>query len=392
MTGARILSVRSLMDEAEARAGTHEWGDPGFTAALGLLLDSCAETAALTQDGWDVLRRTMLRHLGNRLGLQPHLVAKELETPRGQALVVTGLPRTGTTLVHNLLAQDPGWRYLRLWEALRPAACAGARSGAERSRMEHELLSQADTWLARLDALVPGFGAIHPTTAAGPEECDTLLQNSFASLHFDDMWSAEAYSRWLHGSALHAEYHYYALQLGVLASADELTRPWLLKSPGHLGHLDALAKALPGAVVLWCHRHPVEAVASWASLIRAVRSPHTYRLDGAALGRQALSRAWTITERALQARKPLETAFQLLDVSYSCLLTDPIGVLGNIYAYLDRPLPPEAVLAAQRWLAENPQHRRGRHVYGLEELSLSSGQVTERFAPYIERFGALVEA
>jgi hypothetical protein len=390
VTGVRAVSVRSLMDEAEARAGTDEWGSLSFTAALGLLLDSCAETAALTPGGWDVLRRTMLRHLGNRLALQPHLAPRESGTTGNLALVVTGLPRTGTTLVHNLLAQDPGWRYVRLWEALRPAGCAGARSVAERSRVEHELVSQAEAWLARFDALVPGFGAIHPTTAVGPEECDTLLQNSFASLHFDDMWSAEAYSRWLWGSALDDEYHYYALQLGVIASGDELSRPWLLKSPGHLGHLEALAKALPDAVVLWCHRHPVEAVASWASLIRAVRSPHTHRLDEVALGRQALSRAWTITERALQARKSLGTTFQLLDVSYSCLLTDPIGAVGKVYAILDRPLPPEALSAAQRWLAENPQHRRGRHVYGLEEFSLSAGQVTERFAPYLEGFGELV--
>lgn len=397
MTGDEAISVRSLMGEAEARAGTAEWGDLGFTEALGLLLDSAAETGKLTPGGWNVLRRTVLRHLGNRLALQGQLSGGPLRPvcasgePAGRALVVTGVPRTGTTLLHNLLAQDPSWRYLRLWEALRPAARASVRSGEERSRVERDLVRQAQAWLEGFAALVPGIAAIHLGSAEGPEECDTLLQNSFASLHFDDMWNAEAYSRWLSGSALHHEYHYYALQLGVLAATDDVPRAWLLKSPGHLGHLDALAGVLPGALVAWCHRRPAEAVASWASLIRAVRSPHTDALDLATVGSQALSRAWAATERALAARPSLG-ATGVLDVSYPRLVADPLGVLGGVYKALDRPLPPEAGLAAQRWLAENPRHRHGRHTYGLEEFGLSSGQVAERFAPYLERFGDLVEA
>lgn len=392
--GQAELSVGRLMDEAAARAGTDDWGDLGFTRPLGLLLDSCAETAALTPAGWDVLRRTVLRHLGNRLAMQGYLPAAApvlAAAPGGTAVVVTGLPRTGTTLLHNLLAQDDRWRYLRLWEALRPAGLACARDAAEPSRIRHDLVRRAQEWLDSFAALVPGFGAIHPTSAEGPEECDALLRNSFASLHFDDMWNAQAYSRWFYGAALGDEYRYYAAQLGLLAAADEAPRPWLLKSPGHLGHLDSLAEALPGALILWCHRRPVEAVASWASLIRAVRSPHTDALDPAVLGAQALSRAWLATQRAMDQRDRLGTS-AVLDVAYPRLLGDPLGVLGAVYGALDLRLPTGASEAAQRWLAENPQHHRGRHAYGLDEFALSAGQVAERLAPYLDRFGDLVEA
>lgn len=408
------------MDEAEARAGSAEWGDPGFISALDLLVESCRESAGLSASGWDVLRRTLLRHLGNRLALarllgsSPPSAGPAAGSPPasagpaagssppsagapapGRALVVTGLARTGTTLLHNLLAQDPAWRFLRLWEALRPAAAAGAPPGPDGEVLQADLVRRARDWLAHFEAVVPGFQAIHPAAPDAPEECDALLQNSFASMHFDDMFDARTYSTWLNRAPLRDEYRYYALQLEVLATTDGLPRPWLLKSPGHLGHLDALVEALPGAVVVCCHRDPAEAVASWASLVRAVRSPHTDHLDLAEVGRAALFRAWLATERAASARRRLDPDC-ILDVSYPQLVNDPLGVLGDVYARLDPgsagALPPVVLAGARRWLAEHPQHRHGRHVYDLAEFGLRPGEVSERFATYMERFGDLVEA
>ncbi len=410
---APTLSVESLLEEAGSRAGTGDWGDLEFVRTLDLLLDSCRETAELTPSGWQVLRKVVIRHLRNRLALRDRL--RRLPAtggPPARPIVITGLPRTGTTLLHNLLAQDGEHRVLRLWEGLRPAA-AGAPDGPGRPA----LVEQAASWLRRFQAVAPDFAAIHPLSPEGPEECDALLQNSFASQHFDDMFNAERYSRWLATADLHGEYRYYALQLAVLSAPGSDAREptvrsgapgtrraggeatnegapaqtWVLKSPAHLGHLDALLDVLPDPTIVHCHRRPDQAVGSYASLIRAVRAPHTERLDPVLVGSQALERSSLAMQRGLEVRDTAATG-RFVDVSYDRLVRDPLGTVAGIYERLDRRLSPDAQAGMRRWLAGNPQHRDGVHRYGLAEFGLSAEEVTESFDEYLRRFGALASA
>lgn len=246
-------SVADLIDEAAARAGPWD-GDVPFAGTLALLVDSCRRTGALNPTGRDVLHKAAVRHLRNLRYVQayvdahPEVVTRQLHAP----LVVTGLPRTGTTLLHNLLACDPAHRVLRFWEALHPVPPAAGGPSAE------ALQAQAGRWLEGFYRLVPEFRAIHGATPTGPEECDALLQNTFASQHFDDMFDAGAYSAWLARAPLVDEYAHYALQLRVLTGPAPVT--WALKSPSHMGHLDALIGALPGATVVLCHRDPHQVV------------------------------------------------------------------------------------------------------------------------------------
>ncbi len=392
LTGGWPLSRTALMAEAEAKEHLSDWGDTGFVGALDLLLESCRETARLTAEGVGFLRRVCLRHLRNRLALQPLLGGVAPAPVGGVPVVITGLPRTGTTVVHNLMATDGGLRPLRLWEALRPAAAASGQPPGD-------LIKVAEAWLAGFYSLAPGFRAVHPLTATGPEECDALLQNSFASLHFDDMFDARAYSAWFAGADLGDAYGYYRSQLEVLGRAGgaggaggvsgDRERPWLLKSPGHLGHLDALLAVLPGAVVVHCHRHPVEAVASYASLIRAARAPHTGDLDLAVIGWQAAQRAARAVERAMAVRDRAG-AGSFVDVAFHRLVEDPLATMADIYRGLGRRLGPEVAEDMGRWLADNPAGSGGDHRYSLAEFSLHEGEVAEAFSSYAERFAAFL--
>lgn len=382
---APAVAFGTLLGSAGSRPGTGDWGDLGFTRNLELLLDSCRETADLTPAGWQVLDRIVFRHLRNRLALREHLRGRtEPVSPPAAPIVITGLPRTGTTLLHNLLAQDGEHRTLRLWEALRPSAAAAA-DGPDRSG----LVSQAQSWLRHSYQVAPDLATVHPLTAEGPEECDTLLQNSFASQHFDDMFNAERYSHWYATAHLADEYRYYALQLAVLAAPDPRTEQWVLKAPAHLGHLDALLEALPDAVIVVCHRDPRRAVASYASLIRAVRAPHTKRFDPLLAGTQALQRCSLAMRRAQTTRESAAGA-RFVDVSYHQLMRDPFGAVSGIYHRLGWSLRPTARARMQRWLGRNPQHGSGEHRYGPAEFGLSNEWVAEEFASYLDRFGKLV--
>jgi len=380
------LSVATLVAEALSHTDRGP-ADVPFTDNLELLVGSCLRTGRLNATGVQVLRKAALRHLRNLLDLQAYADADPAVASRdlGAPVVVTGLPRTGTTLLHNLLALDPSSRALRFWEALRPvpAATAAAAVPAEAVR------AQAQRWLDAFYAMVPGFRAIHAATPDGPEECDALLQNSFASQHFDDMFDAGEYSRWLAGASLDREYRHYALQLRVLSGSSASYPRWTLKSPSHLSHLDALLDALPGATVVICHRDPREAVASYASLVHTLRTAYSDSVSPAEVGRQALTRAATAMQRAMAVRIRTDgSAF--VDVSYRGLVDDPVRTVRHVYRGLGRPLAPGVEDAVRRWAVAHPAPRHGPHDYDLARFGLTTDDVDAAFAPYLGRFGPLV--
>lgn len=379
-------SARELMAAAAERIGAHDWGDEGFLEPLSLLVESSYATGRLSEAGRRVLRSVVLRHLRNRLHLQALLERRPeaAQTPLEGALVVTGLPRTGTSLLHNLLAQDPRHRFLPLWQALRPVP-PEVGQGPDRSI----LVAEAERWLDRFYSAAPGFRAIHPLTPEGPEECDALLQNAFASQHFDDMFDAEAYSRWFYTAELEREYAYYALQLRVLSVGREAAKRWVLKSPGHLGQLEALRRVLPGVRIVHCHRDPAQAVPSFASLILTVRRPNSEPLSAERVGEQALWRSATAMTRALRARVGAGADADIFDVSFPALVADPIAIVERIYHWLGERLDPIAGASMRSWLVANPQERYGSHDYDPRSFDLPPDRVRAAFGPYLERFGPL---
>ena len=372
-----------LLDRARQVAGGHSWVDLSFRPALELLVRSCDDTAALNRRGRRVLHAVVVRHLVNRLLIEAEVRARpEVRSqPVGAAIVVTGLPRTGTTLLHNLLALDPAFRALRLWEALRPVP-PDPEGGTPRD----ELVRRAEAWLEQTYELVPGFRSIHAATAEGPEECDALLQNDFASQHFDDMFDAVSYSEWLATAPLRREYRSYADQLNVLRSGEDGARPWVLKSPSHLGHLDALLEAVPDATIVHCHRHPCEAVPSYASLVLTLRRAYSDEASATRVGRQAMHRAETAVARAMTMRR--EAGDRFVDVAYRDLVGQPLVAVGRLYEQLGRRLPAAVEASMTTWLFRHPQHQHGRHTYASGTFGLGPEAIETAFSPYLDRHRA----
>jgi hypothetical protein len=198
------------------------------------------------------------------------------------------------------------------------------------------------------------------------------------------MYKADAYSEWLGHATLDREYADYALQLRILTEPGD-PRPWVLKSPSHLSYLDSLLRTLPDVTVVQCHRSPEEAVGSYASLVLAVRRPHTADLSPAAAGAHALRRCSVAAQRALDGRDQAGDG-PFVDVGYPELVADPLGVARRLYQHLGRPFDAAAEAAMRRWLADNPQHKHGAHRYDLAEFGLTPGQITAALAPYLDRF------
>lgn len=386
MTGTQTpaeLSAGALIESVSRRAGSDDWGEGPFADALGLLL-SCAEGETLSDVGRRVLHSVAVRHLRNRLAVGA-FVCRHPEARQGalgRSIVVTGLPRTATTALHELLALDPANRPLRLWEALRPVPATG-----DQDRMAR--VTEAEEWLARFYEAVPGFKVVHPLHADGPEECDALLQNSFTSQHFDDMFDAPAYSEWLAHAPLAGEYGHYALQLRVLASGDDAPRRWVLKSPIHVGHLDALLAALPGALVVHCHRDPVQAVSSYASLIATLRGAYAATVDRHRIGAQSLRRCATAIGRALAVREAATTG-DFIDVAHDQVVRDPMSAVRVVYGAAGATLEEPVERHMEAWVRHNPKGSHGEHRYSAAEFGIDESEVAASFAAYTDRFGAFV--
>ncbi|UCF67366.1 MAG: sulfotransferase, partial [Acidobacteriota bacterium] len=281
--GQADLSETGLFATARARAELEDFDEDGFREPLRVLLHSLAGEANLHPFGLLYARQLILRCLVNRLRLTEHwkrapeILHEEVRAP----LFVLGLPRTGTTLLLNLLASDPANRWLAFWEAHEPSPPperASYQTDPRRRRARREVRT--------LDYLVPGLIAMHEISAEGPEECFALLANSFAGIQFSWMFDVPAFNEWLSAHDARSAYAYHRKQLQLLQWHCPGER-WVLKSPGHLWTIDALVATFPDARIVQLHRDPLKVVPSACSLGATMRALTAAKVDVYALGKSA---------------------------------------------------------------------------------------------------------
>ena len=375
------LSDAALMAAAQRRTGLSDWGDASFQEAFRRLLEAYERTAQLHVLGRLALRQECLRLLSNRLHMQEDLqrCPRIAHTPIKKPLVIVGLPRTGTTVLHYLLAQDPSARVPRLWELLQPSPPPCPETVATEPRRK-----QAEQMIRRALALAPHFQALHPLSATGPEECVFLFQHTFMSVVFEAYGEVPDYITWLLHQDLTPAYRYYRQQLQVLQwrwPGDH----WVLKSPHHLFFLDVLLTVFPDACVVQTHRDPATALASLCSLMATTRSLYSQCVAAQRLGAQCLATWGTALDRMLRVRAAADPA-RFYDLQYEDLLADPMEAVSRIYGYFGYTAPPGMEAGMQRWLAAHPQHQHGVHQYTLRQFGLDRTTVARRCAAYLHRF------
>lgn len=385
-SSARLVNLAPtrLVDDAKRRAGCDDFDGDAWREPFERLLHSFENDARLTLLGRIAARQDLLRHLVNRLRMQddrhrlPEIGAERIEQP----LFVTGLPRTGTTLLQGLLAQDPENRSPVNWEVMYPSP-PPARSRGRRDR-RIEIAERQIRWFHRL---TPEFRKIHPVGAQLPEECLLITSHSFMSFQFQTSHRVTSYQRWLEDQDLRPSYEAHRQVLRHLQWRAQ-RRTWVLKAPAHLYGIEALFAVYPDARVVLTHRHPLEVVPSMASLHTVLRSTFSDDVDPAAVGRE-VTRRWSAgIDRALRARDAgAAPADRFHDVLYRELVRDPIGVVRRLYEQIGRRLTAAAEERMQRFLHESPKDKHGPHRYTLEQFGFDAAEERERYRPYIERFG-----
>lgn len=382
---APVLEVDALMRAAREATGLRDYGDEWFREPLGVLVDSIEREASLSPLGRTIVRARLVGALVTRLRVEELLRRHPeiLDIELGPVLVIAGLQRTGTTLLHRLLAADPRMRAVLSWEALAPAPIPGETLGPEgwpATRVQRARRAQR-----ALEYIAPQFFAIHPVEYDQPEEDVLLLDVSFMSQSPEATLWVPTYARWLE-SRDHTPAYAYLRRLMQLLSWQRPARSWVLKSPHHMEHLDAVLRVFPGATVIQTHRDPRKTMPSFCSMVC-----HGARIFSDAVDAQALSEHWVrkvgrMVQRSLDVRATHD-ASSFVDVLYADLLADPIAQLRRIYRHAGLELDDAAERAARRAARQQVRHRYGRHHYRLEDFGLTEARIDRELGSYREHYG-----
>ncbi len=376
------LEAPSLIDEARRKARLDDFDEDGFREAFTRVVDSFEHEAGLSLLGRIAARQDLVRLLTSRLQLvddrrrHPDIAAEPVRRP----LFVTGLPRTGTTLLHGLLAQDPANRAPLHWESVFPSPPERTR---HRVQQRIDLAARQLRWFHRLN---PDIRRMHAIGAKLPEECLIITSHSFLSYQFQTSHHVPSYQTWLESHDLLACYDWHRRFLQHLQWRGRGER-WVLKAPAHIFGLPALFATYPDAGVVFTHRDPIEVAASLASLTTGLRRTFSDEVDPRAVGAEMTERWARGIYKALRDRDAgCGRPEQFLDVGYAELVRDPIGTVRRLYAHYDMPFTDAAEERMRRFLAANPKDKNGHHDYTLGDFGLDVDVERARYRAYAERF------
>jgi Sulfotransferase family len=375
-----------LLDQASERERLTDFGDLPFREGIDVLLWSLRHESGNPPERVARLAENLvLPALVKRLRLvddrkrYPEIATQVVKAP----IVITGLPRTGSTHLQALLATRPGARSPAEWEMRLPSPPPEAATAATDPRVA--VVQQAiDTrpGAARLQA-------IHPYGARRPEQCLGLIDWSFANQTYLAYQRIPSYYEWYLNADQRVVYEHHKRFLQHL----QFRNPgeWVLKWPKHLFGLDALLEAYPDARVVWTHRDPARVVPSAVSFVGTLRSMNSPVFDPRRFGAEWSALEETGLHRGLEARdrvaRDLKTSDRFLDVQYNDLITDPVAAVTRIYQHFGIPVDDETVRRAGDFQQENPQGKHGAHAYTPEQFGFEPDRVRRRFAAYTERFG-----
>jgi hypothetical protein len=382
----RLPAAEQLLAAARERTGLADFGDVAVLEPLRVLLAAFEAESELTLFGRIGARWDLARYLVNLLILReretrlPEILGQLIEQP----IFITGLPRSGTTFLHRLLAQDPANLVPRCWQTIYPYPghpAAGRSAGPRRVERQFRAFAR----------IAPELRSLHPFDADSPQECTEITAHTFASRRFDITHEIPSYRRWLAGVGHRDAYRFHRRFLQHLQHQTAPEGPagrWVLKCPDHVFALDAIAEVYPDARIVFVHRDPLKVLASSCRLTEVLRRPFSRRVDRLRLGRQ-IADDWAAAARQLIQASERGSPFgsdRVLHIQYRALVSDPFGSVAAMYSHLGIPLDAAAAAAMRRLIAEQPRGGYGRNSYRFADYGLDPEREARRFRDYVQHF------
>jgi len=381
---AASLDPEDLLAAARARTGLHDYGEEFFREPLAVLLEAFQRDADLSALGRISARGLVLQLLANRLRIEdlfrhhPEIEEERIERP----IIIAGLPRTGTTHLHNLISQDPSLRSLPYWESLEPVPDPrdARRAGGGDGRV-----ARCEKALAMVHRVMPLFPLMHEMTEDARHEEIQLLAIAFSTMLFESSYQVPSYAAWYKRSDQRPAYRYLRRCLQALQWQDreavaqrgeaerrsngEDVKRWVLKSPQHLEQQAALIEIFPDATFVQTHRDPVRITASLCTMIAYGSRMNARRVDPGKIGRYWAARTEDLLRGSITGRAALPPS-QVIDVHFKQFMKDDVATAERVLAFAGHPVSDEARSAIRAFMDANPRGKHGTIDYRLEDVGL----------------------
>ena len=377
-----MLDSKQIINAAKNQTNLEYFGNPLFLEGFECLVQSINEEADLNDIGMEAQQHRLIGILANLLRIEnaciqhPEILTEEIKSP----VVIVGLPRTGSTMTHRLLASDPRHTAMLWWEGRYPAMLDNEVRGHPIERMEMGKAEVEAVMQASPEALT-----IHPWDYKGADEEILLLEHTFFSTVPESFMRLPTYSKWVESQD---HIHAYA-QLKIMLKYLQWQNPgrdkkrWVLKSPHHLGFIDKLLNIFPDSKVIQTHRDPLKTVPSFCSMCSNLFEPLTNSYDKNEIGHHWAHKLAKVLNHCMEISNLNQENF--LNLEFKKMIKDPILEMEEVYMFIDEDFTDQAENAMNAWKEEN-QHEMGAHQYSLEEFGLESSFIDSYFSEYIKQY------
>lgn len=379
---------RDALDELHAvvadETGSDDFGGGDYLPGLRVLLDSMDYDPHFTERGRRAAWGTVVGVLKSRAQAIQSMKAHPGfdETAIASPVVITGIPRSGTTALHKLMAVDARFQGLQTWLLDAPMPRPPRETWANYPQFHKTVAT-----LEARHAAAPGKKAAHLLVAEEVDECCLILRQGFVSNVWSCGWSAATYDAWWQASSEEASYrHYYRCM--QLVGSNEPQKRWLLKNPGHIDQLDLLFAVFPDARVIQTHRDPAKAVPSLTQLLMMLHPVMEAESRYDQRARIVLAREAAKWANAIRKADKVRTARpgQVIDVVHRDFHRNPMGEIERIYRFIGMEIDEPARAAMARRIADKPELAHGVHRYDLADFGMTAEDLRERFGDYVQRY------
>jgi len=377
------LDPAELLARARGETGLEEFDDPSPIEPLEVLTRALCGEARLNAGGryyWSMrLLGILTTRLRGREWFRKH--PEILDEPIGAPVIILGLTRTGTTLLHRLIASDERFSSAAFWEGRFPVPTDDDLDGGKR-------IAAAKAEIDAMLAANPDLASIHPFDALGADEDILILDQTLLSNTAETLACVPSYYEWLRKQDLRPAYGFWYRMLQMLQWQKKQRgmtgERWVLKTPMHLGHVDRILELLPDATFVQTHRDPLTTIPSYASMIQGLWRGVSDESDSLEAARESSGTLEHDLKRCLQVRHSLPPG-KFIDVDFRDTVSDPIGVVERIYREIGMPMTERARSQIGAYMKTHPREGRPTHSYTLEQFGFTEEEIRRRFQEYRAR-------
>jgi hypothetical protein len=374
--------VASLINRARATTSLDDFGDESYREGLDRLVASADSQARFTTQGREIFDSQVVDLLSRRLEIEywyqqhPEIDEQEIVAP----LIGLGLPRTGSTALSCLLAEDPAVRSVRTWESMAP--CPPPESSTE---LTDPRIAEAQRRQVLQDELMPSLRAMLPVGPTAPIECQHFMGYDFKSQLFQAMAQIPDYSQWLNYSADLVPTYQYVKRVLKLLQWHCPPRRWRVKNPSHTLFIGALDRVFPDARYWMTHRDIASVIPSVTDLYYVFTRGLSDHVDREYLAKLNET-CWELGMRRLIGFRDAGNEHRFFDIHFAPFMKDPFPILVELYRFLGEPLTEEARRRMEAWRRETPRNLHGSHEYHPTDFGIDLDALRRRFRFYSERF------